>query len=101
MEPYYGGYYPWWLCLVLCLVKLLAISITVLSGAAACMGLDLGKVGIQDDRVSCSGSGCWPSALQCCLVQLLAQKCCLDLSLCLVKLLAISIAVLCQLAQLQ
>ena len=33
LEPYYGGdWWPWWLCLILCLVKMIAISITVLSG---------------------------------------------------------------------
>ena len=33
LDPYYGGgWWPWWLCLILCLVKMIAISITVLSG---------------------------------------------------------------------
>ena len=33
LEPFYGGSaYPWWLCAIIGLTKLLAISITVLSG---------------------------------------------------------------------
>ena len=32
LELFYGGDYPWWLCLAISLVKMIAISISVLSG---------------------------------------------------------------------
>lgn len=32
LEVFWGSDYPWWLCLTICFTKLLAISITVLSG---------------------------------------------------------------------
>ena len=33
LDPFYDGDYPWWLCLVLSLAKMIAISISVLAGA--------------------------------------------------------------------
>ena len=41
LEPFYDGDYPWWLCLVLSLVKMIAISVSVLAGARpACSAMD-------------------------------------------------------------